>query len=34
VSPPVDYVPIAGDVLLLLGSEEQIENFEVRFRQL
>ena len=34
VSPPVDYVPIAGDVLLVLGSEEQIENFEVRFRQL
>jgi voltage-gated potassium channel len=34
VSPPVGYVPVAGDVLLLLGSEEQIETFEVRFRQL
>jgi voltage-gated potassium channel len=34
VSPPVDYVPAAGDVLLLLGSETQIETFEVRFRQL
>ncbi|MBF9220638.1 NAD-binding protein [Hymenobacter sp. BT662] len=34
VSPPVDYVPAPGDVLLLLGSEEQIETFEVRFRQL
>ena len=34
VSPPVDYVPAPGDVLLVLGSEEQIENFEVRFRQL
>ncbi|GAB3583418.1 potassium channel family protein [Hymenobacter daeguensis] len=34
VSPPVDYVPVEGDVLLVLGSEEQIENFEVRFRQL
>ncbi|WP_201987550.1 potassium channel family protein [Hymenobacter rubidus] len=34
VSPPVDYVPAEGDVLLLLGSEEQIETFEVRFRQL
>jgi voltage-gated potassium channel len=34
VSPPVDYVPVEGDVLLVLGSEEQIESFEVRFRQL
>ena len=34
VSPPVDYVLEAGDVLLVLGSEEQIESFEVRFRQL
>ncbi len=34
VSPPVDYVPAPGDVLLLLGSEEQIETFETRFRQL
>ena len=34
VSPPVDYVPAPGDVLLVLGSEEQIETFEVRFRQL
>jgi voltage-gated potassium channel len=34
VSPPVDYIPLDGDVLLVLGSEEQIETFEVRFRQL
>ncbi|MBD2767931.1 potassium channel protein [Hymenobacter sp. BT664] len=34
VSPPVDYVPASGDVLLLLGSEDQIEKFEVQFRQL
>ena len=34
VSPPVDYVPAPGDVLLVLGSEEQIETFEVRFRQM
>ena len=34
VSPPVDYVPASGDVLLVLGSEEQIQNFEVQFRQL
>jgi voltage-gated potassium channel len=34
VSPPVDYIPLEGDVLLVLGSEAQIENFEVRFRQL
>jgi voltage-gated potassium channel len=34
VSPPVDYVLAAGDVLLVLGSEEQIESFEVHFRQL
>jgi voltage-gated potassium channel len=34
VSPPVDYVPAADDVLLLLGSESQIEKFESQFRQL
>ena len=34
VSPSVDYVPAPGDVLLVLGSEAQIETFEVRFRQL
>ena len=34
VSPPVDYIPLDGDVLLVLGSEEQIESFEVQFRQL
>ncbi|ALW87386.1 hypothetical protein AUC43_14880 [Hymenobacter sedentarius] len=34
VSPPVGYIPGPGDVLLLLGNEEQIETFEVRFRQL
>ena len=34
VSPGVDYVLAPGDVLLVLGSEEQIETFEVRFRQL
>ena len=34
VSPPVDYVPLEGDVLLVLGSESQIESFEVQFRQL
>jgi len=34
VSPPVDYIPAPLDVLLVLGSEEQIETFEVRFRQL
>ena len=34
VSPPVDYIPSLGDVLLVLGSEEQIESFEVQFRQL
>jgi len=34
VSPPVDYVPAPGDVLLVLGSEAQIESFEVKFRQL
>ena len=33
-SPAADYVPVDGDVLLVLGSEEQIESFEVRFRQL
>ena len=34
VSPPVDYVPAPGDVLLVLGSEAQIETFEVKFRQM
>ncbi|GAB3308944.1 potassium channel family protein [Hymenobacter humi] len=34
VSPPADYVPKAGDVLLVLGSEAQIESFEVKYRQL
>ena len=34
VSPDADYCPALGDVLLVLGSESQIEAFEVRFRQL
>ncbi|GAA3972810.1 potassium channel family protein [Hymenobacter antarcticus] len=34
VSPPVDYAPAPGDVLLVLGSEDQIQSFEVHFRQL
>ncbi|SFP92245.1 potassium channel family protein [Hymenobacter arizonensis] len=34
MSPSVDYVPVPGDVLLLLGNEEQMDRFEVRFRQL
>ena len=34
VSPPVDYAPAPGDVLLVLGSEDQIQTFEVQFRQL
>jgi voltage-gated potassium channel len=34
VSPSADYVPITGDVLLVLGSEAQIESFEVQYRQL
>ena len=34
VSPPVDYAPAPGDVLLVLGSEDQIQSFEVQFRQL
>jgi voltage-gated potassium channel len=34
MSPPVDYVPVSGDVLLLLGSEEQMSRFDTRFRQL
>ena len=34
VSPSADYVPAAGDVLLVLGSEAQIESFEVQYRQL
>ncbi|MFD1470099.1 potassium channel family protein [Hymenobacter caeli] len=34
VSPPADYRPAPGDVLLLLGSEQQIESLEVNFRQL
>ncbi|HEX8330937.1 MAG TPA: NAD-binding protein [Hymenobacter sp.] len=34
VSPSADYVPATGDVLLVLGSEAQIESFEVQYRQL
>ncbi|OGX88885.1 potassium channel family protein [Hymenobacter glacialis] len=34
VSPSPDYVPAPGDVLLVLGSEAQIESFEVQYRQL
>ena len=34
VSQPVDYAPAPGDVLLVLGSEDQIQSFEVQFRQL
>jgi len=34
VSPSADYVPAVGDVLLVLGSEAQIESFEVQYRQL
>ncbi|TPG63707.1 potassium channel family protein [Hymenobacter nivis] len=34
VSPSADYRPAPGDVLLLLGSEQQIESLEVSFRQL
>lgn len=34
VSPGADYVPIQDDVLLVLGSEQQIESFEVQFRQI
>lgn len=34
VSPPADYVPAIGDVLLVLGSEAQIESLEVQYRQL
>lgn len=34
VSPSADYVPALGDVLLVLGSEAQIESFEVQYRQL
>ena len=33
VSPGADYVPVEGDVLLVLGSEQQIESLEVQFRQ-
>ena len=33
VSPAADYVPVPGDVLLVLGSEQQIESLEVQFRQ-
>lgn len=33
VSPAADYVPTEGDVLLVLGSEQQIESLEVQFRQ-
>ena len=34
VSPSADERPAPGDVLLLLGSEQQIESLEVNFRQL
>ena len=34
VSPAAAYVPLEGDVLLVLGSEQQIETFEVQFRQI
>jgi voltage-gated potassium channel len=34
VSPSADYCPAPGDVLIVLGSEAQIEKFEVQFRQL
>ncbi|WP_239691577.1 TrkA C-terminal domain-containing protein [Hymenobacter lapidarius] len=34
MSPSADYVPAPGDVLLVLGSEAQIESFEVQYRQL
>ena len=34
VSPSADYIPAVGDVLLVLGSEAQIESFEVQYRQL
>lgn len=34
VSPSADYRPVTGDVLLVLGSETQIESFEVQYRQL
>jgi voltage-gated potassium channel len=34
ISPDANYCPEIGDVLLVLGSESQIEAFEVRYRQL
>ena len=34
VSPGADYIPAEGDVLLVLGSEQQIESLEVQFRQI
>ena len=34
VSPSADYVPAVGDVLLIFGSETQIESLEAQFRQL
>ncbi|WP_375418843.1 potassium channel family protein [uncultured Hymenobacter sp.] len=34
VSPSADYCPTTGDVLLVLGSEAQIESLEAQFRQL
>ena len=34
VSPSADYCPAVGDVLLVLGSEAQIESLEAQFRQL
>ncbi|MGI4870045.1 MAG: potassium channel family protein [Janthinobacterium lividum] len=33
VSPDADYQLTPGDVLLVLGSEAQVESFEVRYRQ-
>ena len=34
VSPSADYRPALGDVLLVLGSEQQIESVEVQFRHI
>jgi voltage-gated potassium channel len=34
VSPSADYCPAPGDVLLVFGSEAQIESLEAQFRQL
>jgi voltage-gated potassium channel len=32
VSPAADYRPVAGDVLLVLGNEEQIQSLHKQFR--